>query len=244
MRRRSLLVATGLFALFACGAAGTFSVLVHHVPNYYAGAEVPAGPQRTQRSHEFLQSFTNLLSSLQKSDDQPEWRADFTEEQINSYFSEAFVTSGVEKQLLPENISLPRIVFEPGKLRIAFRYGRGFWGTVVSIDMRVWVAKDEANVVALQLVGFHAGALPISAQSLLEPMAEVGRQHGIDVSWYRHEGHPVALLRFQADQARPTLELQQVQVAQGAITVQGRFNDGAAPAAAVGPAAFLPAPTN
>ena len=41
------------------------------------------------------------------------------------------------------------------------------------------------------------------------------------MSWYRHEGHPVALLRFQANQARPTLRLKVVSFEQGQVTIHG-----------------------
>jgi hypothetical protein len=235
MRRRSLLLAVGLFSLLACGVAVTLCLLVRYEPESFQAAVPPPGENRKQWSREFITEFMDAYSAWTGNGkgDEPDWRADFTEEQTNSYFTEAFLSSGLEKQLLPDNISQPRVVFEPDKIRLAFRYGRGFWSTVISIDVRAWVARDEANVLVLQLVGFHAGALPISAQSLLEPVLELGRQHGIDVNWYRHEGYPVALLRFQADQPRPTLELKAVQIRQGSITLQGRFNDGGVPPAGI-----------
>jgi hypothetical protein len=73
----------------------------------------------------------------------------------------------------------------------------------------------------LELEGFHAGALPISAQSLLERVAEAGRQYGIDVAWYRTNGHPVALLRFGTDQPRTTVLLDAVQLQPGSLVVKG-----------------------
>jgi hypothetical protein len=127
--------------------------------------------------------------------------------------------------LLPEGISQPRIVIEADKVRVAFRYGSGLWSTVVSIDLRLWLVKGEPNVVALKLVGFHAGALPISAQSLLERISETCLANGIGVDWYRDEGYPVALLRFQTEQPHPTLELELIKLEAGAIHIQGRTKD-------------------
>jgi hypothetical protein len=228
MNRRSLLLAVGIFALLVCTTGASLCLLVRYEPKPYVLAEVPAGESRYQKSQEFTMEFSQLVSAIANRPDAPEsWDARFTDEQINSYFAEGFVTSGLEEKVLAEGISHPRVVIDSDKVRLAFRYGSGFWSTVVSIDVKAWVAKDEPNVVALQLVGFHAGALPMSAQALYERFSDLGRQYGIDVTWYRYEGYPVALLRFQPDKPNPTLELQAVHLEKGAITIQGRCTDGA-----------------
>ena len=113
----------------------------------------------------------------------------------------------------------------PERMRLAFRYRSRLICTVVSLDLRIWLPKGESNVVAIQLEGLRAGALPFKAQWLLEQISEVGRQNGIEVNWYRHDGHPVALLRFQADHPRPTLQLKAVQLEEGRITIRGRSGD-------------------
>ena len=71
------------------------------------------------------------------------------------------------------------------------------------------------------------GALPISGHWLLEEFAKVGRDNGnsVDVTWYRHEGHPAALVRFQGDQPHPTLLLQGVQLQPGLLTIRGTSPD-------------------
>jgi hypothetical protein len=146
------------------------------------------------------------------------WEEHFTDAQINSYFDEGFVRSNIN---LPDRISQPRITFGPGTVRLAFRYGSGSWcTTVVSIDFRVWLCK-ETNVVALELEALRAGSLPITAQSLLERVSEVVRRQDIEVTWYRHEGNPVALLRFQANQPRPTVRLRRLELKAGELVVGG-----------------------
>jgi hypothetical protein len=225
MSRRSIFVAIGLFLLLLCGVGGVLWLLARYEPAAYLHAAIPPGEARKQLARQFTIESTRMYSAMGGKSDDPSWEGKFTQDQVNAYLAETFVISGLEKQL-PEYIQQPRVIFEPDRLRLAFRYGRGLWSTVVSLDLRVWVTKDEPNSVALQVIGFHAGALPISAQSLLEPMMEVGRQNGIDVVWYRHEGCPVALLRFQADMPRPTLALQAVIVEQGLLALRGHFNDG------------------
>jgi hypothetical protein len=228
MSRRSFLLAVAIFSFLTCVVTTSALLLVRYEPAGYAQAAQPPGPERTDFSRQFVTEFTQFAGDVTSSD--REWGARFTEQQINGYLSEGFVQQGLAERLLPDGISDPRIVIEQDRVRLAFRYGSsGFWNTVISIDLAIWLSKREPNVVALQLQGFHAGALPISAQSLLERISEVCRQNDIDVNWYRHEGYPVALLRFQANLARPTLQLRAVRLEPGAIIVQGRSSDSAAP---------------
>jgi hypothetical protein len=217
MSRRSFFLALGIFLFLVVGAGVALFVLVRYERQWFAQAALPAGSTRTQRSQDFLEEFTALFSDIANGRD---WCAQFTDEQMNSYFEEDFVQSGVDKGLLPEGISQPRVLFEPGKIRLGFRYGSGAWSTIISIDLHVWLVAGEPNAVALEVEGFHAGALPISAQSLLESVAEVGRLNGIDVNWYRYNAHPTAVLRFQTD-PHSTLQLQAVHLSQGTLRIQG-----------------------
>src|SRR5262249_38998119 len=150
------------------------------------------------------------------------WQASFTEAQINSYFEEDFLTSRVAEKLLPEEVAAPRVAIEQDKIRLAFRYGTPPWSTIISIDFRVWLAPKERNVIVLELQSLHAGSLPISAQSLLEQLSEVVRKRNIDVMWYRHNGNPAAVLRFQSDQPRPTVQLRQLELRNGLLRLVGR----------------------
>jgi hypothetical protein len=226
MSRRSFLVALGLFALLACAAGTALVLLVRHEPRVYLEAEVRPGADRKKLSQDFLREFTGVLSSVRGEGD---WYGHFTQEQINSYLDEGFVQSRLGG-LLPDGISEPRVTIEQDQLRLAFRYGSGFWSTVISIDLNIWLPRREPNVVALKLEGFHAGALPISAQSLLERIADVLRRQDIEVTLYRlpQTGNPVALLRFQANQPRPTVRLEQLELRQGELVIGGRSNDLAA----------------
>jgi hypothetical protein len=63
--------------------------------------------------------------------------------------------------------------------------------------------------------------MPISTQSLLERVGDVGRQSNVDVAWYRTNGHPVALLRFGTDQPRTTVLLDTVKLQPGSMAIKG-----------------------
>ncbi len=196
MSRRSFLMALGLAVLLLGTAALALFLAVGYVPDVYSRAKAPQGEARRQESEKFLDEFSRLYNNAAGAD--RDWYVQFSDEQINSYLEEGFIKQGLAPRVMPDGVSRPHIVFEPGKAHVAFRYG-GAWNTIITIDLRVWLAKQEPNAVALELEGLHAGALPISGQWLQEDLAKAGRESGggMDVSWYRLNGHPVALLRFQ-----------------------------------------------
>jgi hypothetical protein len=55
----------------------------------------------------------------------------------------------------------------------------------------------------------------------------VARKYDVEVTWYRHSnGNAVALLRFLANQPRPTVRLERLELNQGEIIIGGRsLND-------------------
>jgi hypothetical protein len=219
MKRKSMIyggaVIIGLTAVLLVLIA-----MLRFEPGFYREAEMSSGPERKRKSVEFLANFGQLVSGIKLD---ARWNGYFTTEQANSYLAENFITDGTIDNLLPEGVRDPRIAFEDGKVHFAFRYGTPPWSTVVSVDLRVWLVQKEYNLVALELERIRAGLLPVSGRSVLERMAETIRQHnrGIEFNWYRHDGHPVALLRFQADKVMPTIRLQQLDITHGQMLIQG-----------------------
>jgi hypothetical protein len=216
MNRKSLLLGIGIGVILS-GVGGLLFVLFRHEPGFYYERAEPAGKSRKQNSGEFITHFGEFCEDVHLS---RAWSAHFEEKWINSFFEEQFVDSRWAEKILPEGISSPRIAIQPDKISLAFRYDAGLLETIISIDLRMWLTK-EPNVVALELQGLHAGAIPIAAQSLLEQVSEAARQNNIEVTWYRYHGNPVALLRFQADQDHPTMRLEQLVLHQGVIEISG-----------------------
>ena len=238
MSRKSFLMAVGIVLALVGGAGASLVLLVRHRPASYVRACIPPGPERKELSEEVKSQFSALFNGLQTGSEH-EWDIHLTDDQINSYFVEDFITSNLDKHSLPEGISEPRVLFEPGKVRLAFRYGSGLWSTIISVSFNVWLPDKEPNAVALQLVSLQAGSLPIGTQTVLDSLSELAENNNIQIDWYRHEGHPTALLRFQSSQNDSAVQLQEVQIGQGSITIRGKPNDS-------GPtrAASLPQPTN
>jgi hypothetical protein len=219
MIRKSVLLGTLTLVLLTAAVAAVLAALVLREPGFYRRAALPPGPEREQHSREFFGTFIAFLEDLKE---RREWHRTFTQDQINSFLDEDFVRSNFNKQVLPENVSDPRVVITEGGARLGFRYHVGRWSTVISIDMGVWLADGEPNVVALELRGLRAGSLPVSAQSLLERLTEAADRNNIKVCWYRHNGNPVAVLRFQSDQPRPTVLLQHLDLLPGQVVISGQ----------------------
>jgi hypothetical protein len=228
MSRRSFLLTVAVVLALTGGTCATLVLLVHHEPEDYRRAFVPPGPERTRHSKEFWAGFCQLLNYKSE----PELDIRLTDEQINSYFAEGFKTSNVEKSL-PEKISEPRVLLEPDKVRLAFRYGHGLWSTIISLDFGVWLT-EEPNVVGLEVQGLHAGSLPVGAQFFLDSLTDLAEQNGIQVQWYRYKGNPTALLRFQSAQQELAMQLQTLKIDKGSIILRGRaVETGTARAAAL-----------
>src|ERR1043166_3443378 len=196
-----------VLALLGLGAA------LKYEPAFYRNATIEPSAQRSEQSAKALNDFLQLAADLKF--DQDGWHHDFKDHEINSFFQEDFVKQGEGGNLKNLGVSEPRVAFEDDRIRVAFRWGHGFWSTVVSWELKVWVVPRETNVVAVEVISRRAGAVPIPAQTLIAELTEILAKRNVEVLPYRHEGNLVALLRFQADQPRPMAQLRSVQVTQG-----------------------------
>jgi hypothetical protein len=218
MRRRSLAYAVCALGLIGTAVAGILGLLLRHEPAFYRHASLPAEPEvRKQQSAELRNKLIDFINITAR----PQWSETFTEEQLNSFFEEDFCRTCPVEMALPEGFSHPRVVIEPGRLLLAFRYGQGVLSSVVSVELRLWLVEKEPNVVALEVQALHAGLLPVSSQSLLEAITEAGRQLNLEVTWYRHEGNPVAVVRYRDEQPRPGVQLERLELRQGQLYIQG-----------------------
>lgn len=223
MRKRTLLLSSLTSVLILSGLGVCLYFLLNYEPGFYRRGEIAPGPARKAQSNLFLSQFTKLLNCV--IDGEPKWEVTFTEQQLNSYFAEDFIRLGDSEAIRRHGISEPRVALEHDRLRLGFCYGSGPWRAVVSVDLRVWLAANDINVVLVEILGRQVGALPISSQSLLQHISEVASKQNIEIAWYRHEGNPVAMLRFQGDRPRPTTKLRHLEVRAGNFTINGQSFD-------------------
>lgn len=209
---------------FLAAAGATVVVLVRHEPDFYRRAAVAGGPQRLEISNEFfVRDFVPFVANFDGG--REEWKAKFTQEQINSFFEEDFIRFGDADYFRKIGIVNPRVEFTDDVIRIGFRYGTGWWSTVLSYDLKIWLAKNEVNVIAIEIQRRRAGAMSIPTQQIFKELKDVGRRQNIEVEWYRHNGNPVAIVKFQSDRPRPTAQLYNIKIEDGAVHLEGQSID-------------------
>jgi hypothetical protein len=213
-----------VLAMLLSVAAAVLGKMVLHEPVSYGAISIPAGQERRDLSGQFYTSVWHMMDSVRNPNEE-QWGATFSADQINSYFEEDFLRARPFR--LPDDIHSPRVHIESNRLCLAFRYGEGFWSSVITLELNAWLVANEPNAVAVEVLGLHAGSLPCSTQSLLERVADTARQWNVEVTWYRYQGHPVALLRFPSDQPTPAIVLQRLELQEGKIVIAGRSTEGA-----------------
>jgi hypothetical protein len=208
MKKRTVMLLFLLTFLLLAGAGTGTLLLVYHEPDYYGRCAIPPGSERVLLSNQFVGVFgSDLVGKIIGGDvGKLQWSV-FEEPQLNAYLQEGFLKWPDAASWKRHGISDPRVAFDKDHIRLGFRYGTKPWQTIISFDVRVWLVPKEVNMIAVEIVGRHAGSLPISAQSLLEVIAEQARNNNVEVKWYRHNGNPVALVQFQSDKSRPTFQL-------------------------------------
>ena len=219
MRRRSLLL-TLLILVAAVGTAGgVLAALLKHEPAFYLAAEGAASADDPVVCQRFVTRFGDLKNDIRS---KPEWGATFTAAELNAFFRQTLCRDGGIPGVLPDGLTDPRVMIDGDRVRLAARYGSGAWSSVVSVEFRAWLVKNETNTVALELVGLWAGGLSLGTQSLLDTITETARDSNVVVTWYRHDGHQVGVFRFYADQARPTTLIRRFKIEDGKVAVTGR----------------------
>ncbi len=196
-------------------------VLLRIEPDGFRRIQPPEGVQRREFSAEFTKRFRHLVDAVGNGEEQ--WSETFTSEQINSYLADEFTR--VQPFHLPEGIHSPRVSIEPDRLRLVFRYGRGFWSTLVTVDLKIWLVAQEVNLLAVEVLDVRAGVIPLAVQSIAERIAENASVWKAEVTWYRHGRNPVALVRLQPDQPNPTIVLEQLELLDQKIHIGGRSTE-------------------
>jgi hypothetical protein len=219
MRRRrqffALLMAT---AIVLAMMLGVLTIALKHVPSFYHRGEVPLAADRQQLAQEFMkrsEDFFNLINNSQP------WALNISQDQLNGYLQdEQSRSAGLFT--FPESVHDPRVEFGPDRLRIGFRYGTGWSSVVVSVDVKAWLVAKEPNVLAVELCGVSVGGVPIGSHAIMDYVTDIAKYQEAEVRWYRHGSHPVALVRLQANQSRPTLVIRKFELQVGKLILSGK----------------------
>ena len=216
MRRRALLGVVAIISVLFLTTGTALGLLVRHIPAYYERAVLSGTEERDCQCREFIARSSEIVMTGERA-----WDREFTQEQFNSYFQSQDKESDLSARLveIPDEIKDIRVEFEDDVVRVGFRYGENWKSCIISVEFRVWLVAHKTNVIALELCDFRAGALPLGTRSLIDYITEAARRQYMDVTWFRHGGHPIALLQLQANQSRPTFQLRRLQVNRGRFVI-------------------------
>lgn len=221
MRRLSLRMAFALLVVVLAGLAILLGLL-RREPATYREISIPAGPERRALSGEFSSRVQRLIDTV-STNGEDHWAMEFTANQMNSYFEEDFPR--VKPFEMPDGVGSPRVAIEPGRMCMAFRYGEGFWSSIVTLEVNVWLVANEVNTVAVEVIGLRAGVVPIAIQSFLERVSEQARRVNLEVTWHRRDGRPVAIVRHQSDRPNPAVVLHRMELQHGRVIIEGKSTE-------------------
>ena len=129
----------GIAVFFLAGGFTALGAVVEHEPSFYLQSQIP--PSGTYVAIQYVpRNFGQMLANRK----QETWGCDISEAELNSFFEEAFDQIG-ETEGLATGISAPSVILEKDSVRLAFRYGRGMFSTVISYDLKIWLVPEGAE---------------------------------------------------------------------------------------------------
>lgn len=217
--RRWLWIAVGV-------ACGVLLVLIaamfvlygasQQVPEFYRQALETDPARRREASDAMLQRATALANDVKK---EGRWQGLFTAEQINGWLAVDLVEN--HPDLLPGDISDPRVAIEPEGLTVAFRFQRGKINTVLSLSADAYLT--EPNVAALRIRKARAGMLPLPLEKVLEYISKAAKRLELKLEWRQADGDPVALISIPPprDEEDRLVQIETLRLGKGEVYVSG-----------------------
>ncbi len=205
--------------VFLAGSVAAIGAVVKHEPNFYREAQLPPGSLRTESATMFVSSLSQMVADRKT---RPEWSCSLTQTQINSFLDETFVQWGEAESLRKLGVHSPNVVLEDDKIRLAFRYGSGWFSTVISYELKIWLVPKETNVIAIEVLNSRAGALPITSHTVINQLSEFLRKHNFKVTLYRHERNMVVVVDLENDQPHAAHPLTALTVKSEGLLIAGR----------------------
>jgi hypothetical protein len=220
MARRRLFIVSG-FAIItlACGLSALGAV-VKHEPNFYQLAQGQSSDTRRKDALACVREFTQMVKDREASVEK--WGCKVSEVELNSFFQEMFAQQGEAENLRRFGISSPTVVLDKDEFRIGFRYDTGWFNTVISYRVKVWLVPKEPNVIAVEFLNARAGGLPITSQALMHQLREAALKLDYKVTLYRHEGNTVAVVQLNPNEMHPKSLLTTLQIEREGVTIQGK----------------------
>jgi hypothetical protein len=216
-KRRTVFIVGALVAISIGAAVGALYWASQQSPPFYTEALSQDPAAARQASDVMLRRTAALVSDVRR---RSEWQAIFTADQINGWL--AYDVRKNHPTLFPPEITEPRVNLANDRLQVAFRWHRPGWSAVVSLEAELYL--QDVNVVAVRIRRARAGKLPLPLGTLLDDVAESGRDIGLAVDRQEIEGDPLMLITLPSvfNDAGKRLSLDSLELHDGELYVAGR----------------------
>lgn len=208
-------VLCGLLLAVGLALVGLYSAF-RHVPAAYRRALAADPVEQEKASNEAVRKATALVSQTEK---EGKWHTRFTAEQINGWLAVDMKKN--HPDLLPPELSEPRVAISPQQMTLFCRVERGNVSGILSLCVDVYLA--EPDLVALRLRRARAGALPLPLGEVLERITQEARRRQLRLTWKQTEGDPVALLRLSLEGGKEnrTMQIEAIELREGEVVLSG-----------------------
>lgn len=153
------------------------------------------------------------------------WTMTFSEDQVNGWLMNDLPEKFPDA--LPSGVMEPRIRISNGKILFGALCRKGGVETVLWLEASVGLTERQ-NEVAIEVVGLHAGGLPLPLKAALDQASQAAIRAKVPLAWGQRDGKPVATLRIPETDARyagKRLQIDQVELRGSEFHVAGRMLD-------------------
>lgn len=211
-----LLIALGGFFLLGLIVFQILLILASRAPDFYL-EKVQIDPvQASRMSDQLLQKTTALAGQVQHPG---RWYQVFTEDEINAWLAVDLPKN--HHDLLPPELSDPRIKLDPDTVRIAVKARQGLLSGILSIDLHVQSPEDNTVVVVFRRVSL--GALPLPVRPLIERLKNFAATAGWEIREMQKDGAPTFVIRIppMPDEKGQIRELTWLHIVDGRVELSG-----------------------
>jgi hypothetical protein len=211
--RPSLLLIISLAVLPLMALLLVYLALRHEPEDYRRALEAdPAAMQAG--SEELLRQAAALEGAARR---EGRWEFLVTAEQLNGWLTVDLPKN--HPNLLPPEMSDPRVDIKDGVLTVACRYQSGI-SCVLSLALKPYLA--EPNVLGVHIIGARVGMLPAPLGRVVEQISKSAGQLDMKLRWSRgDDGNPVALISLPGNDTKFQVLLDTIRLEEGKIYVAG-----------------------
>lgn len=220
--KRLAISAAMLLALFVGGVLLLLE-LAKAEPEFYRKALLVDEKLQQKFGSEMERKILDLRNSVLLGE---AWSAEFTEDQINGWL--AWDMKEKFPDLVPPEISDPRIAVENQSMKLAFRCSVKPFRGVAIIEADVFMT-GVVNQLGIRIKSVHSGKIPVPVAAFADQISEQLNRSGIEIEWDTEEDDPVAIVQLPDELIKPQggsyIELQQIVVGTQEISLSGVTHD-------------------